>query len=188
MKEIGFIKKIVTWFKALSATQLAVGGAVTALMIASVIGGVVLMDTMGVFGKDVGTEGTQMSESLIPGMTTTVETEGTEELEITEVTEVIEEINVKITTTSIERDLKIKIVDENGDLVHGFPFVVTVTFDGKSKEYDDHDMDGIIYIKNLEGGDYVVKLHEIEGIIIEEPEIDAVVKGQIAYQKVEIVS
>lgn len=182
MKDIGFVKKVIAWFKALSATQLAVGGAATALMVAGAIGGVALMNTLGTSGNGVNTENTQMLESLIPGTTT----EATEELEMTEVTEVIEEINVSITTTSIERDLKIKIVDENGNLVNGKPFVVTVTFDGEDKEYDDHDMDGIIYIKDIEGGDYVVKLHELEGIIIEEPEVSAKVKAKIEYEKVEI--
>lgn len=187
MKEIGWIKKIITWFQALSSTQLAVGGAATALLVAGVIGGVALSDALGTSGKSnetQQTEGTYATESLMPGIIEE-ETQVTEE---TEVTEEEVEINVRITTTSIERDLKIKIVDENGNLVKGFPFVVTVTpNDGETGEdFDDHDMDGIIHIKDLEGGKYKVLLQELEGIIIEKNEITADVKGQIEYEKVEI--
>mgnify|MGYP003303604279 CR=1 FL=1 len=187
MKEIGWIKKIITWFQALSSTQLAVGGAATALLVAGVIGGVALSDALDTSGKSnetQQTEGTYATESLMPGIIEE-ETQVTEE---TEVTEEEVEINVRITTTSIERDLKIKIVDENGNLVKGFPFIVTVTpNDGETGEdFDDHDMDGIIHIKDLEGGKYKVLLQELEGIIIEKNEITADVKGQIEYEKVEI--
>ena len=195
MKEIEFVKKIVDWFKALSTTQLAVGGTATALVVAGVIGGVALSDALGTSGEGVGTEGTEGStyatESLFPGIVDTGETQTTEETEMTEVTEVTEEeveITVRIKYTSIERDLKLKIVDEDGDLVKGFPFVVNVRVKGEDAgtDYTDEDMDGIIHIKDIEGGEYKILLQELEGIIIKKNNITAKVKGQIEYEKIEI--
>ena len=180
MKEIEFVKKIVDWFKALSTTQLAVGGAATALVVAGVIGGVALSDALGTSGGGVGTEGTEGStyatESLFPGIVDTGETQTTEETEMTEVTEVTEEeveITVRMKYTSIERDLKLKIVDEDGDLVKGFPFVVNVRVKGEDAgtDYTDEDMDGIIHIKDIEGGEYKILLQELEGIIIKKNNI-----------------
>ena len=195
MKEIEFVKKIVDWFKALSTTQLAVGGTATALVVAGVIGGVALSDALGASGGGVGTEGTEGStyatESLFPGIVDTGETQTTEETEMTEVTEVTEEeveITVRMKYTSIERDLKLKIVDEDGDLVKGFPFVVNVRVKGEDAgtDYTDEDMDGIIHIKDIEGGEYKILLQELEGIIIKKNNITAKVKGQIEYEKIEI--
>lgn len=187
MKEIAFVKKIIEFLKGLSTTQIAVAGTATALCVAGVIGGVAFSNTWKTSGNDLrDTEGTEVAystESLFPvvGLGETEETEETETVEVSQ-------IYVKISTTSIEKDLKVKITDENGDLVKGFPFVVALTpkDGGEEKTYNDHDMDGIIHIQDLEGGDYIVVLQELEGIIAEENEITATVKGQISYQKVEI--
>lgn len=184
MKENAWIKKFLEWFHTLTGTQIAVGATASGLLVAAVIGGVVLFNTLHTSNDSQGTEGTEMTESLY-SESLFVETESTED---TEMTEALEDILVEITTTSIDKDLKIKIVDENGNLVKGFPFVVTLTPEGeeKGKDYEDDDMDGIIHIKDLEGGEYIVLLQELKGIVVEENEITATVKGQIEYSKVDI--
>lgn len=204
MKELTFIKKIINWFQSLSKTQLAVDSAMIALALAGIIGSITLAETLNASNSTMDTEMTEQSENLYPQisfqeefgvmketeMTEAVElTEVTELTEATEVTEVVEEVRdiaVRITTTSIERDLKIKIIDKDWDLVRGFPFAVTVTFQGESKDYSDHDKDGIIHIQDIEGGEYTVTLHELEGTEIKTPVITAQVKGKIEYEKVEI--
>ncbi len=130
-----------------------------------------------------------------PGTESETETEcfGTEEVFMTEMTEVtemevIETISVTLYASSIEKDLKIKILDENDVRVKGQNFVITVTPEGASegKEYNDHDQDGIIYMKSMTPGKYTVQLHEIEGYVPVENPITATVKEQIAYEKVDM--
>ncbi len=184
MKEIGFIKKLIEWIQTLSATQIAVGGTAAALVVAGAIGGIALSDALDTSGSGNGTESTECtyaSETLFPGI-------GEDETEVTEESQMLEDIVVHITTTSIEKDLKIKIVDENENLVTGFPFVITLTPEDseEGEEYEDSDMDGIIHVQDIEGGNYIVLLQELEGIVIEENEILAEVKSEIAYEKVEI--
>lgn len=199
MKERTFIKKIIDWFRALPQNPFAADSAVAMLALVGIIGCIVLAETLDTSNSVMDTEVVEESESLYPEIESFIEeyetiketealeeTEMTEATEVTEVIEVVKDVAVRITTTSIERDLKIKIVDGDWDLVRGFPFVVTVTFQGESKEYSDHDKDGIIHIQDIEGGEYTVTLHELEGTEIKTPVITAQVKGKIEYEKVEI--
>ncbi len=127
-----------------------------------------------------GTENTQDTEGIA--------TEQFGTIEETEEEEVIETITVSMTATSVERDLKIKIVDENNALVAGLPFVITVTPEGTEAgtDYNDHDMDGIIYIQSIVAGNYKVQFQEMTGIVIAQNSISATVKDKIVYEKVEI--
>lgn len=103
--------------------------------------------------------------------------------------EVIVELkSISFSGTSIEKDLKIKIVDEAGTLVTGTPFKITVTSqkDAEAKEYTDDDMDGIIHITGMLAGEYTVKLHDIEGFAINENDILMTVKDKVEYKKVNV--
>ena len=116
-----------------------------------------------------------------------------EEPEEEAVQEVVQELvqkPISFTGTSIAKDLKIKIVDENSKLVSGAAFVITVTAKGDTtgKEYNDHDQDGIIYIKNMKPGEYTVQLHDIEGFAIAENSISVKVKDKIEYKKVDVTN
>lgn len=96
---------------------------------------------------------------------------------------------ISFSGTSIEKDLKIKIVDESSKLVEGTAFEASV-YKGddrdKGKTYIDEDMDGIIYIQNMEGGAYQVELGAVEGFVIAENPISVVVKEKIEYVKVDV--
>lgn len=180
-----FIQKILTKVGDFLSGQKCVVGICVGLVSALVVG-------VGVFAlsqeKDVdaiGTENTQGTEALYAE-----EVFMTEETEVTEVTEmeVIQTVSVTMAATSFEKDLKIKILDENSNLIAGQPFVITVAPEGSSEgtDYNDHDMDGIIYIKSIEAGKYTVQFQEMEGFIVTENPITATVKEQIVYEKVEI--
>ena len=132
-----------------------------------------------------GTENTQESETF--GTEVFMDTQ-MQETENTEVGEVVTLMPVKVIASSIEKDLKIKLLDESDNRIIGQNFIITVTFQktGEAKEYSDHDMDGIINIKGLEPGEYMVQLHEIEGFNIIQNNILATAKDKIAYEKVEI--
>ncbi len=96
--------------------------------------------------------------------------------------------NISFSGTSIERDLKIKIVDEQGALVTGTPFVITVAASqgAVGQDYTDEDMDGMIHIQNIEAGNYVVQLHAMENFVIAESSITVAVKPKIEYKKVDV--
>lgn len=107
----------------------------------------------------------------------------------TEMTEDVEEIHtMTFTGSSIEKDLKVKFVDDVSGRIKGVPFEITVAKEGSTSRetYTDNDMDGIIHMKNLEGGNYVVTLTEVEGYIIRQNPITFAVKEKIEYEKVEI--
>lgn len=95
---------------------------------------------------------------------------------------------ISFSGTSIEKDLKIKIVDELGALVTGMAFKITVTPQkgNQSREYIDEDMDGIIHITDMTPGKYTVQLHDTEGFLIAEHSIPMTVKNKIEYKKVDV--
>ena len=178
------MEKILAMWSKLSVAQKSVS--VLCAMLATtlvVVGGIAISNA----GKNTdapGTESTMETEGI------STEVFGTEEVFMTEETEVevIETISVKIYATSIEKDLKVKILDEKNVRVKGQNFVIVVTQEGKTegKEYTDSDKDGMIHIKSMKPGKYTVQLQEIEGYVPIENPITATVKDQIAYEKVDI--
>lgn len=97
------------------------------------------------------------------------------------------DIEVVMKATSVDRDLKIKFVNEkNGRVITGTAFSVEVTdADKKTKEYTDTDKDGIIHIKDLAGGSYKVSMKDVQGFS-GGSDITATVKGQIEYAVVDV--
>ena len=119
---------------------------------------------------------------VVQEMETEIETE-------TEMIEDVEEIHtMTFTGSSIEKDLKIKFLDDVSGRIKGVPFEITVTKEGSTQKetHKDEDMDGIIHLKDLEGGNYVVTLAEIEGYIIRKNPVTFAVKEKIEYEKIEI--
>ncbi len=79
-----------------------------------------------------------------------------------------EEADVKtlsLVLTSVEKDLKIKVVDGEDTLVKGVPWKVKVTDeDGKATELIDDDQDGVIHATDLSAGDYSVALVQDDSV------------------------
>ena len=105
------------------------------------------------------------------------------------------EVTVKLSIASIEKDLKIKFVNqETGKLVGNVPFSIQVTDPGgKVKLWSDDDMDGIIYKKNLEAGKYKISVNAFEdkkykkyGLPPGTQKVD--VKAEIEYKKVDVAN
>lgn len=116
--------------------------------------------------------------------------EDTQEEEVTEEPEeeeVTADTYLSLILTSVAKDLKIKVVDQDSKLVKGVEWKVGV-FDSKDKEteYTDDDKDGIIYIAELAGGDYRVVLKENEEAasmyVWPEGENTVAVKDKIEYK------
>ena len=116
-----------------------------------------------------------------------------EEEEEEEEEDVAASIVVKMTFTSIQKDLKIKFTNKkSGKLIAGIPFAVEVqTPSGKNLDWSDDDKDGIIYYKNIESGKYYITLKELEGEVYERYVLDtttqtATVKKDIDYVQVDV--
>lgn len=105
--------------------------------------------------------------------------------------EATKEIQVAMKMTSVQRDLKIKFVNKKtGKLVSSLPFEVEIT-DGSGKKYNkiDEDKDGIIYLKDLEPGNYtvtMVKLDNTDGYSFSTSGEKIKVKDKIDYEKIDV--
>ncbi len=102
-------------------------------------------------------------------------------------------ITVTMNLSSIEKDLKIKFVnDDTGKLISNVPFAVFVTdAEGKTSEWKDDDMDGIIYKIDLTPGQYSVKMAAFESAKYDNYELPekakkVEVKKEIVYEKVDV--
>ncbi len=103
------------------------------------------------------------------------------------------EVEVTLSLTSIEKDLKIKFLNkETGKLIGNVPFSVEATSeDGTGYFWSDDDMDGIIYKKNLTAGDYTIKVYELTDVkyqayAVPASEKKVEVKQKIEYEKVDV--
>lgn len=87
--------------------------------------------------------------------------------------------------TSVEKDLRIQIVDTQGELVTGESFLVRL--DGLG-EYKDLDKDGVIYIGDLSAGEYYVELMPMEGYRMPENGTKVRVKDKVEYVAIDDIS
>lgn len=103
---------------------------------------------------------------------------------------VIEEPETKsvlsLVLTSVEKDLKIKLVDDSDTLVKGVSWGVTVA-DSKGKEtsFNDDEQDGIIHITDINAGDYSVTINpsdNLEGYTIPSTASMVSVKAKVEYK------
>ena len=69
-------------------------------------------------------------------------------------------VEVILKSTSLERDLKVKFVNKKtGKVISGAAFQMKlISPSGKTKEYSDHDNDGIIWVKDIEDGNYLLRM------------------------------
>lgn len=87
--------------------------------------------------------------------------------------------------TSVEKDLRVQIVDREGVPVTGESFYVTVQDVG---EYKDLDQDGVIYIGDLDAGEYEVTLHPVSGYIVPKRSTKVKVKDKVEYLAIADIS
>lgn len=80
--------------------------------------------------------------------------------------------------SSVERDIRVKIVDDKGEVVSGHEFAVQVLDTGA---YIDEDRDGIIHIPDIKPGQYQVSLSALEGFVVPEEPANVRVKSIVSY-------
>lgn len=79
--------------------------------------------------------------------------------------EIVEIKTLSLVLASVEKDLKIKLVDQDDTLVKDVNWGVIVTdADGKISDNDDEDRDGVIYLTEINAGDYSVELKESDDL------------------------
>lgn len=107
--------------------------------------------------------------------------------EVNEVLEAAKNLkkSLSLITTSVEKDLRVQVVDEEGKPVVGKSFYVSV--DGLG-DYKDLDQDGIIYIGDMDAGEYNVKLLPIEGYRVPENDTRVKVKEKVEYLAIDDIS
>lgn len=151
--------------------------------------------TTGVYADYRGEVNKEMAFAQLP---TFEDTADTQLAEMT--TEVVEEVEpiaaeepeevsgsvLSLVMTSVEKDLKIKLVDEEDTLVKGVLWGVTVT-DSKSNQssYDDEDKDGIIHLTDISAGDYSVTVNatdSLSGYTIPSAGQQVSVKAKVEYK------
>lgn len=96
-----------------------------------------------------------------------------------------EQNRLSLIVTSVEKDLRIQIVDGEDKPVTGESFFVTLSDMG---EYKDLDKDGIIYIGNIPAGEYTVSLKPIEGYHVPSDGTRVRVKEQVEYVVINDIS
>lgn len=92
---------------------------------------------------------------------------------------------LSLIVTSVEKDLRIQIVDSDNVPVTGESFFVELEGLG---EYKDLDQDGIIYIGNLPAGDYQVSLKPLGGYRVPAGSTRVRVKDKVEYLVIEDIS
>lgn len=80
--------------------------------------------------------------------------------------------------SSVERDIRVKIVDDNGDAVAGEEFMVVVEDVGA---YADDDKNGVVRISDIKPGEYSVSLNAAQGFDVPKDPVKVRVKSIVSY-------
>ena len=83
-----------------------------------------------------------------------------------------------ILASSVERDIRVKIVDDQGEAVSGQEFMVEVADTGV---YVDEDKDGVILISDVKPGEYKLILDAVPGFRTPEAPVNVSVKSIVSY-------
>lgn len=96
---------------------------------------------------------------------------------------------LSILTTSIEKDLRIQVIDYEGRLVKGEAFELEITDSlGEASIYKDIDKDGVVYAGSLKAGNYEVELLPLEGYKVPTNSTTVRVKDKVEYVAIADIS
>lgn len=99
------------------------------------------------------------------------------------------ETTLSLLVGSVEKDMRVNVVNGNGELMKDFAFTVEVKDrEGNIHKYKDADRDGSIYIAPVEPGDYEIALQKVEGYLLAEEGVPITVKEQIEYTVIDDIS
>lgn len=87
--------------------------------------------------------------------------------------------------TSVQRDMRIQVLDHEGKLVVGQDLYVSIENVG---EFKDLDQNGVIYVADLSPGNYQVTLKPVEGYRVSAFALNVSVKSQLDYEAISDIS
>lgn len=96
-----------------------------------------------------------------------------------------EDKRVTLMVTSVEKDLRIQVLDATGELVTGERFCVILENVG---EYEDADEDGVIYIDRIASGEYKLYLKPVENYQVPTSITRVHVKNKVEYVAIKDIS
>ena len=99
--------------------------------------------------------------------------------------ETTESKQISMLATSVEKDIRVKIVDDAGELVSGQDFMIDIDGVGSYKDFDE---DGIIYISNLKPGEYSLTLRDVEDYTITPEPLKVNVKAIVSYMPIDDIT
>lgn len=101
-----------------------------------------------------------------------------------------EEIMISVSFTSLEKDLKIKFINQYTEkLIEGTKFSMeAVAPNNDVLEWTDEDADGVIYLEDLAAGSYMVTLRAVDGYTFPEEPTKVIVKDKIVYTAINILN
>ncbi|MCR5478046.1 MAG: glycoside hydrolase family 25 protein [Lachnospiraceae bacterium] len=96
---------------------------------------------------------------------------------------------LSLLATSVEKDLRLLVVDFAGEPVTGESFVIRLSDAGENaSEYRDLDRDGIVYVGALKAGEYTAELLPIAGYVVPVEGTRVRVKEQVEYIAIDDIS
>ncbi|MBE5880990.1 MAG: hypothetical protein E7289_01575 [Lachnospiraceae bacterium] len=97
-------------------------------------------------------------------------------------------LSLLVSTT--QKDIRVHVVDGNGNAVKGQEFKFRMTKDGQEirRTYKDEDKDGMLYLTDMESGDYEVSLKPLAGYEVPEEGITVSVSDEISYTVLDDIS
>ena len=130
---------------------------------------------------------TELSPNSTPTPTPEVTPEITPEPTVTpEPTPTPEPIEIFLKPSSVEEDLEVHIVDKAGNMVTGYPFLLTVVAKDGSYNRQWTVDDGFLRLTKISSGEYTVTIADAEGYIITENTIECVVEKAVEYEKIDV--
>ncbi|NLL92420.1 MAG: hypothetical protein GX222_08445 [Ruminococcaceae bacterium] len=96
-----------------------------------------------------------------------------------------EPLPVTLKGVSVEKDLSVRILDSDGLPIPGHKFEVNITDPtDEVQSYIDDDLDGRIYLSNIDGGNYKVEMIPMDGFITPDS-IDVEVRDKVLFAEIE---
>lgn len=94
-------------------------------------------------------------------------------------------VKVTLLATSVEKDMRVRIVGNDGNPIEGQFFAIKIN---ETDEYKDLDRDGIIYVPDLKAGEYQVSLEEKSGYAVPAGSIPVRVRDRVEYKEIGDIS
>ncbi|MBQ8527263.1 MAG: glycoside hydrolase family 25 protein [Lachnospiraceae bacterium] len=97
-------------------------------------------------------------------------------------------LSLLVSTT--QKDIRVHVVDHEGNPVTGQQFRFRLSLDGKEipKTFLDEDKDGMLYLEDMESGDYEVSLRPLEDYDVPEEGVTVSVSDEISYTVLDDIS